>query len=231
MSLPCILAGPQCWCSCLAPDLCSGPSRPRISHTIQWVIGFIFPLWRSPEQLGADRWTCIGLQIALDSQARRCFINIPYYYVALLITALGNNGSTQQFWSSDANQPSLREAMGHSQKSIYLGKHSIYTQAQGMHEALEEAMSCCLLLATCCLGAQMLLTVLSPPCTQHGIMEEPGLSADLSSPHCEGCTRAATLPFLLTWLCQTDRASREGMGLWVNLVLPRHSCGCSSCKI
>lgn len=87
----------------------------------------------------AGRGTCLGLQIALDSQARRCFINIPYYYGALLITALGNNGSTQQLQSSDANQLSLRGATGHSQKSSYLGKHSICARAQAMCEALEDA--------------------------------------------------------------------------------------------
>lgn len=190
---PCALARPQCCCSHLAPGLCSSPSSLRISHTIQWGVGFVFPLWRSPEQLRADRQTCIGLQIALDSQAWRCFINIPYYYGALLITALGNNGSTQQLWSSDANQPSLRGAMGRSQKSIYLGKHSIYTQAQGMREALEEAGLCCLLLAMHCSGARMLLAIPSPPCTQYGDVAGPGLFAGLPSPHCQGCTKAATL--------------------------------------
>lgn len=193
-------------------------------------------MWQSLEQLGADRWTCIGLQIALDSQARRCFINIPYYYGALLITALGNNGSTQQLWSSDANQPSLSRAMGHSQKSIYLGKHSIYTQAQGMRKAVQEAGTLCLLLETGCLGAQMLLTILGPPCTKHRDVVGPGLFVDLPSPDCEGCTRAATpgsqvLPFLFPRLCQTGRAGREGMWLVINSVLPRHFCGCSSCKI
>ena len=132
------------------------------------------------------------MQIALDSQARRCFINIPYYYGALLITTLGNNGSTQQLWSSDANQPSLRRAMGHSQKSIYLGKRSIYTQAQGMRKALEEAGPWCLLLATRCVGARMLLTLLGPPHTQCSDMAGPVLSTGLPSPRCEGCTRAAT---------------------------------------
>lgn len=149
---------PLCHCRTMvlvftSPDLCSGPFSPHISHTIQWGIGFVFPLCRSPEQVKADRWTCIGLWIALDSQARRCFINIPYYYSALLITTLGNNGSTQQLWSSDANQPSLHGAMGRSQKSIYLGKHNIYTQAMEMHRSTEEAGLWCLFLVACCLEA------------------------------------------------------------------------------
>lgn len=40
---PGVLAGPQCWCSRLASNLCSGPSRPHVSHTSQWSTGFIFP--------------------------------------------------------------------------------------------------------------------------------------------------------------------------------------------
>lgn len=57
--------------------------------------------------------------------------------------------------------------MGHSQKSVYLGKHSVCTQAQGMHEALEEARPWCLPLGMCSLEAQMLLSILVSPLTQY----------------------------------------------------------------
>lgn len=160
--------------------------------------------------------TCISLQIALDSQAWRCFINILYYYGALLITTLGNNGSTQQLWSSDAKQPSLRGAMGHSQKSIYLGKRSIYAQAQGMREALEEAEPWCLLLATYCLGAQMLLTILDSPHTRYGDVAWPRLPAELPSPRSEGCVRTAT-PGIRSCLSSSLSGARQAgkeCGLW-----------------
>lgn len=83
--------------------------------------------------------------------------------------------------------------MGCSQKSIYLGKHSIYTQAQGMHEALDEAGPWCVLLAMHCLGARVLLTILDPPRTKFGDVAGPDLSTELPSPHWEGCTRVVTL--------------------------------------
>lgn len=150
---------PPCPCrtTVLVLISCTGPLQRPLQpahfsyHSMEHRVHFPFVV--ITRVVRADGQTCIGLQIALDSQAQRCFINIPYYFSALLITALGNNGSTQQLWSSDTNQPSLRGAMGHSQKSIYLGKHSIYTQAQGMREALEEARPWCLLLGNALPGS------------------------------------------------------------------------------
>lgn len=89
-----------------------------------------------------------------------------------------------------------------------------------------------LLLGMCSLEAQMLLSILGSPHTQHGdVLGHRPLPHPIVRDVQELQPRASSSACALPKLCQMGRAGREGTWLVVNLVLPRRSCGCSSCKI